>query len=188
MTPEQITTFAAAIAANTDQTIVDALAAGNNNAIVAWYNQTASPAVWVFKDSVDTDSAFKAIDKSEYIDVPASGGTTVTQLIQALEAASLARRQEVALNLMFANGTYDPSLEANRDALVAIFPSSMPNTRAAMLADGTRQATYAEALFITTASGPAGGDGSSQNNSAIAGFIGSVSLQDVRDAVAIING
>lgn len=183
----QLATFAADLEANTDQDVTDALAAGNNNAIVAWYNQQASPAVWVFRSSIDTDTAFDAIDKSEYVDVPASGGSTVAQLVQAIEAASLERRREFALELMLHNGTFDPSVESNRDALTDIFPPSMPLTRASLLEASTRQATYAEALFISAASGPAGGDGSAQGQAALAGFTGSIALQDVRDAVAIIN-
>lgn len=184
LTPEQIITFGNHIRANEDQTVVDALAVGDNNTIRDWYNQETSPAVWVFKSSVDTDSAFRSIDKDEYIDIPASGGSTVGDLVEAIEAASLARRQEIALNLMLANGTYDPREESNRDALVKIFPSSMPNTRAAFLADATRKANYAEAIFIATATGPAGGNGSAQGQAAIANYEGSVSKDDVRNALA----
>lgn len=159
--------------------VADALAAGNLGDIRDWYNGQASPNFWVFKASVDTDSAFKSIDKAEYVNVPASEGTTVAQLIESIEAASLARRQEVALELMLHNGTYDPSIESNRDALVKIFPATMPNTRAALLVDATRLATEAEKLFAIAASGPAGGDGSAQNNSAIAVITGQLTTADV---------
>ena len=188
LTSAQLQAFADDIDGNTDQTVIDALAAGSHNTIRNWYNQEASPAFYVFLTSVDTDTAFKSIDKSEYIDVPASGGTTVESLVEAIEAASLARRQEVALQLLLANGTYDPSVQANREALVEIFPNTMPNTRAAFLADAVRQANYIEKLFATEGSGPAGGDGSSANDAAIPGYEGNVTTADVDAAVALIGG
>ena len=179
----QLTTLGTHIRQNA--AVADALAAGNLGDIRDWYNGQASPAVWVFKNSVDTDSTFKAIDKSEYVDVAASGGSTVAALVQAVEDASLMRRQEHALDLMLHNGTYDPSVQGNREALVAIFPASMPNTRAALLADATYQANNVEALFISTASGPAGGGGSSQGNSALAGFTGTVTTSDIDQALEL---
>jgi len=171
LTEAQLQTLADDMEANTDQTVIDALAAGNNNALVAWYNGQASPDFWVFKHSVDVDEVRRSIDWSEVLD-----GTD-----------GLSVRQQWGFNTLMHNGTYDPSEANNRNGLVAIFPASMPNTRAAMLADATTLATYAEALFAETASGPAGGDGSAQNKSAIAVFAGSLSLQDIRDAVALID-
>ena len=171
LTQEQIATFAAHLEANENQTIIDALASGNNNAIVAWYNQTAEPAVWVFRHSVDVDEVRRSLDWDEVLD--GTDGLTV--------------RQQWGFNTLMHNGTYDPSEENNRQALIRIFPASMSDTRAAMLADATRNATYAESIFIQAATGPGGGNGSAQGQSAIAVFEGDISLQDVRDAVAIIN-
>lgn len=183
LTNAQLTTLGTHIRANA--AVAGDLAAGNLGAIADYYNGTATPSVFVFRVSVDTDTAFKSIDKDEYIAIPASGGGSVAELVQAVEAASLARRQEVALNLLLANGTYDPQVESNRDALTKIFPASMPNTRAAFLADATRLASYVESLFIAIASGPGGGDGSSQATSAIAQWSGSVSFHDIDRALEL---
>ena len=171
MTTEQLVTFAAHIEANEDADVVAALAAGNNNAIVDWYNQTASPSVWVFKHSVDVDEVRRSLDWDEVLDD--TDGLTV--------------RQQFGFNVLMHNGTYDPTELNNRNGLIKIFPSSMPNTRAAMLEDATRTATRAEAVFIETATGPGGGNGSAQAQSAIATFTGNVTRDDVRAAVAIIN-
>lgn len=176
MTPEQITTFAAHIEANTNQTIIDALAIGNNNAIVAWYNQEASPAVWVLQTNVSKQDFWLALDKSE-----------------TLDDLPFTAVEQWHIDLMFStNGgeSFDPQPEATRDALLLLFPGgagNRPNSRTAVLLAATRKATYAEAIFIQAASGPGGGDGSTQTGSAIAIFSGDVTLQNVRDAVAIIN-
>jgi len=171
MTEDQKQTYAAFLEASTDQTVIDALAAGNNNALVTWSNQEADPTFWVFMNSVSVDEVRRSLDWSEVL----HGTTGLTEL------------QQFGFDALLHNGTYDPSEENNREGLTKIFPVTMPNTRAAVLNDAVRHATNAEQVFAVEASGPAGGDGSAKAQAAIAEFYSSVSLQDIRDVVAIIN-
>lgn len=160
----QLVTFGNHIRANTDQAVIDALAAGALNAIAAWYNQDAAPDFFVFRTSVSTDDARKAIDYSEVLS----------------DTTPLGDVERWAFDNMLANGDFDPTVENNRDALVAIFNGSdYPNTRAALLAESVRLATEAEKIFAVTATGPAGGNGSNATNAAALVVDGDVTVSDV---------
>jgi hypothetical protein len=140
----------------------------NFNAIRAWYNADASPSFHVFKSSVSTDVARKAVDWSEVLD-------DVTPL------KDIARW---SFDQLLANGDYDAGSESNRDALAAIFAgTNYQNTRAAILAASVRLATEAEKLFAVTATGPAGGDGSSNTAAAALVYEGQLTNREVNLAL-----
>lgn len=136
-------------------------------AIAEAYNLQADPDFWVFLSSVNTDAVRDSLDWTEVLD----------------ETSGLTPAQQWGFDTLIHNGVYDPSKLNSRMALLSIFPAEMTNTRANLLSDATRLATRAEALFATTASGPAGGNGSAQNKSAIASFEGQLSYQDVKLAM-----
>lgn len=154
----QLVTFGNHIRANTDQTVIDALAAGNLNAIRDWYNQDASPNFWVLLDQLEVDSAIEAIDwDTDYAAIKDDMSTFL---------------------LLFRNGTYATRGPGARAALDNVF-SGASASKSAILGVATRLATYAESLFAVTATGPGGGDGSAQAQSANTVFLGDVTAQDV---------
>lgn len=166
----QLQTLATDLQNNTNQTVIDALAAGNNNALAEWYNQQASPDFFVFLNSVTVDEVRKSLDWSEVLD----------------DTNGLTDLQQFGFNTLFSNGDYDPSNPNNRTALINIFPPGMTNTRQAVLADATKLASNAEKLFSTTATGPGGGDGSAANQSAVSSFLGTLSSNDINLARELI--
>lgn len=116
-------------------------------------NQVAAPGYYVFVTSVDVDTVRQSLDWDEVLH--ATTGLTAIQ--------------QFGFNTLFHNGTYDPSLESSRDALVKIFPVHMSNTRQAILADATKLATIAEKLLASNGTGPGGGNGSAAAQSAVLG-------------------
>ena len=116
-------------------------------------NQIAAPGYFVFVTSVSVDDVRESLDYDEVLHAT----TGLTQI------------QQFGFNTLFSNGTYDPSLQSSRDALVKIFPVGMSNTRAAVLADATKLATIAEKLLSAAGTGPGGGNGSAAAQSAVMG-------------------
>lgn len=137
--------------------------------VAAWYN-TEDDTKWAFKTSVDTDDALKAIDYSEVLNV----------------LTPLSDIKRWAFDAMMRNGDFNPTIENNRDALVAIFSSDYSNTRAALLSEATRHPTRCEVLFMQAATGPAGGDGSSQTNAAALVFEGDVTNSEIDAALEAV--
>lgn len=161
----QCQTLADDMAANTNQAVIDALASGNNSALQEWYNGVAAPSFWVIISEVPVDDIVAAIEwDTDYVafkdDVP-------------------------ALAFLLSNGTYGPQPPGAREALNQVF-SGANATKNAVLAVATRLASYAEAIFAETTTGPGGGDGSSQATSAIPIVEGNLSLSDIQCAVALI--
>lgn len=62
LTDAQLTTLKADIEGNSNQTVIDALAAGAHNTIAAWYNGTASPDFYVYRTLVPIDEVSEAIE------------------------------------------------------------------------------------------------------------------------------
>ena len=86
------------------------------------------------------------------------------------------------LALLLANGVIHPGDPSVRTKLTTIFPAgTAPITRAAILAECTRIMNNLEKVFKTTATGPAGGDGSAQNVAANLPFEGAVTGNDISD-------
>lgn len=162
MTPEQLVTFGAHIRANEDAAIVAAVAAKDYKTIAGWYNQPASPDCWVFVSAVSVDEVRRSLDWDEIED-----DTKMTP------------QRQFMFNVLFANGSYEPPEVNNRQALIRIFPTAMPNCRAAVLADATEKATRAEQVFAVAGTGPGGGNGSAQAQSAVRGWQGEVDNRDV---------
>ena len=139
---------------------------GNIGAIRDLYNGDVDPVFRVFLSSVSVDKVRESLEWSEVAD-----------------DVKFTAQQQWMFNVLMHNGSYNPSIENNRDGLIVIFPAAMPLTRAAVLADATRHATIVEKLFAEEASGPGGGDGSASTNSAIAVFSGNVTTSQVQLAL-----
>jgi len=165
LTNAQVATLATDIENNTNQTVIDALAAGNNNAIRDWYNEQASPNFWVLKNSISVDELVESLDwTGEYADF---------------------KDDMPAIRLLLDNGTYAPQPVGAREALNAVFTGA-GNSKAAILGMATRTATNAEKLFAVSTTGPGGGNGSAQAQSAIPEVEGNITRDDVLAAVSLI--
>jgi len=131
-------------------------------------NRPASPNHFVFATSVSVDQARRSLDWTEVLH-PVTGLTAL---------------QQFGFNVLFAHGSYNPSLLSSRNALVQIFPSVITNTRAALLADATRLATVAEQLLAADGTGPGGGNGSAANQSRVMGpgAEGEITVENLQEA------
>lgn len=75
MTPSQLQTLKAAIAAETNQTFVDLRTAADETGMAAWYNADAAFQVW--KSSTDAASLFNAITWKSLTPADAADGTAL---------------------------------------------------------------------------------------------------------------
>ena len=150
---------------NTNQTVIDALAAGDNVTLRDWYNGLASPDFWILKSEVPVDDIVAAME----------WGTEYATFKDDMEAISF----------LLSNGTYAPQPPNAREALSAVFAGATV-TRSNILVTATRKASNAEKLFAVATTGPGGGDGSAQGTSAIPIVEGDLTLDDIRCAVALI--
>lgn len=69
LTAAQLTALKTDIQGNSDQTIINALAAGDNGAIATWYNQVASPDYHVYEPTVSSDSIRDAINANDIANI-----------------------------------------------------------------------------------------------------------------------
>lgn len=170
LTDAQSFAFGTDIRANTDPDVIAYLAAGQIGDIADWYNADDATK-WVFKTSMDTDEANKAVDWDEVLSATTS---------------PLSQLQQFTFDRLFKNGTLDPSDNSNRSALVNCFPGNgeYTATRAGLLALATRNPTKCEVLFITPGSGAGGGDGTAQGQAALLVFEGNVTNAEVDAALA----
>jgi hypothetical protein len=154
------------IRANPDPDVMSWLADGADNDIATWYSDAANqaPEVWVLVDSLTRDQVIASMDWAAEYDPGFKDDMTAIVFLVAAQ--------------------YDPRPAGNRHALNAVFAGAS-NTKTAVLAAATRAATPAESLYITPATGPGGGDGSSQGQSALAVFSGSVSSAEVSRALRL---
>ena len=161
LTDSQVAAFAADIAANENQPVIDALAIGNNNGILAWYNGQASPAYYLWRTSMTIqEMRDRHFDWAEVV-----GSLTTNSLL--------------ALMVLTGQDQIDPSRASMRGAFASIFAGpQLVNTRTALVDAAKRLATNIQKLFA---------DGDGTEGSPALAVVESISLQDVRDAVAIIN-
>lgn len=160
LTPAQLQTLKTDIESNTDQTVIDALAAGANNAIAAWYNQTASPDYYVYKNVVPINEVSAAIELDDVANMT-TGDNEKLKTFYALRTQS---------------GVF-ASKQSEREGFDDIFSAAAgDDSQQALIVLWRRLASNAEKLFAT-------GTGTSGDPSVMA-VDGAISLQDVRDALA----
>ncbi len=159
LTPAQRTTFKADIEGNSNQTVIDALAAGAHNAIATWYNQLASPQFVAWKTNITRTEIYTVVDWAEVVNIKSN--------------------DLLAFQIMMAEGQLDPSQANVRNGFSEIFRAtgnnSAPNTRTALVALNKRDATEGEKVFST-------GTGST-GDPAVMDFEGSLSATDVSNAL-----
>ena len=160
LTPGQVTTFKTDIDSNTNQLVINALAIGNNNGIVAWYNLDASPAFTVYKNLVPLEEVSLAIELDDVADITPADSDRLIKFF-ALRPGGV-----------FASNATD------RDGFDDVFSAAAgDDSQQALIALWKRLASHIEKLFAT-------GTGSA-GDPAVMGFEGPVSLQDVRNAIAV---
>lgn len=129
MTPEQYQALHDDMAAR--PLLAGAIAAGDDQAIAAHYNQAADPACLVWRTWVTKEEAFE-------------------QALDWSEVAGLNAAEEKIWNWMFQAGGMNPSKLNIRAGMVHAL-NSAPNTKAALIALSVRPATRYERLFAVGA-------------------------------------
>ena len=153
LTTAQRTILAAHIRANSDPTVVAALAVRNDNAIVTVYNADSSFVAW--RNQIEPDEYREALDWTE-VDNLTNGKARIWEwLTQGMTVSINASKANVraGLNNAFNNTT----------------------TKTNLLAIATRFATLAESLFAT-------GTGSTQSPGVLV-FDGDITAEDVGRAL-----
>lgn len=149
----QLTALGNDIRNNTNQTVIDALAAGDIGTILDWYNQAASPDFWMFRTNVgEMEIKEDGIVWSEHV------GLSIVEL--------------TVFERLTAGGGFDPSQENVRDGLAEIFKGgAQVSTRTNLLDLSSKLASNFEKLYAVDATGTtAGGDGSAQNAATVPGL------------------
>lgn len=173
----QLDTFKADILANTDPAVVAALAAGADNAIAEWYNQTASPAFWVWKNDVTTDDVGRTISLKDL------GNITTANSDRLNTAFTLYSQGEGAKG-------FSPSTATTRAFFADMFSGAAgAATRPLLLSLWQRTTNYIEKLFATGTGTQGTGEINGTSGQPDAGspatlvFEGTVSSSDVRAAL-----
>ena len=157
LTSAQLVTLKAAIAAETNPTLVAARTAGATGAMADWYNLASTFVVW--KTSVPVAQVGNAMDSVE---------------VAGLTTANTNRLQVMAA---YAGVAFNPSVANVRAGFDSVFSGAGGvNTRAALLALWKRFATNAEKLFAT-------GNGADATPGALV-FEGNVRNEDIVAALA----
>ena len=159
LTDVQLTTLKADIEGNANQTVIDALAAGANNAIASWYSGDASPDYWVYKDLVPIDE--------------------VSAVIELDDVANMTTGDNEKLKTFYAirQGGVFADKASDRDGFDDIFSAAAgDDSQQALIALWKRLANNLEEAFAT-------GTGTNGDPSIMA-VVGDCSLQNVRDALA----
>ena len=165
MTDAQLQVYSDSIAANTDPTVVNAVAAGDHQAIAEWYNDVSIPDVWTLVSSISRTGMIASMDWPNEYDP--------------------GFKDDIEAIIFITGDSYDPRPVESRNALNAAF-SGAPNTKAGILGLATALTSYVRALFIQATTGPGGGDGSSNANAALDILNEDVSVDDTRTAVLMI--
>ena len=167
LTPSQLQTLKAAIAAETDVAFVEYRTNGQTDLMRDWYNTEATPTLWVSVSNVSTALVGKVIN---YV---------------AFSALTTANRDRLTgfmlLNPITFDGTKADVKELlSADTAAGIFSGALggqgADTRAAMDAIMRRAVTRCERLYVTGA-GTAASPG-------LAGFVGKISSSDISAALA----
>lgn len=140
LTTEQLATLRAAILAETDATFVAARTAGATGAMADFYNQTASPAFYVWR---------RSLSRHAILTGTSDDGTTFAWAAGAYISRSQGERD--AFREMFSStGSVDPSLASIQAAFNDIFSGTGgAGNRAHITAMSRRPVTRAERLFAT---------------------------------------
>ena len=134
LTTAQLATFKADIIANTNQAVIDALAAGAHNAIAAWYNGTASPDFYMFRTLVSPDEVGMVIELDDVANM-------TTGDVEKLNSFFRLRPGGFSGNSLSDRAGFDDVLSS----------AAADDSQQAIIALWKRLATEAEKLFSTGA-------------------------------------
>ena len=158
LTTAQLATLKADIIANTNQTVIDALAAGANNAIADWYSADTAD-YWVYRDLVPINEVSEAIELDDIANMTTGDNEKLKTFYVIRQGGVFASKasDRTGFNDIFSAAAGDDS----QQALIALWK---------------RIANELEKLFAT-------GSGTNGSPSTTA-VIGDCTLQNVRDALA----
>jgi hypothetical protein len=161
LTDAQLTTLAAAIAAETDPTFVGYRTTGNNGSMTQWFNEPSVPAFICWRTDVQAEEI---------------GNAWVGTDIDGMSALNMQRLQLLLASAP--SGVFDMSRADRRAGFENPFGTNVNNaSRVAMRAAWKRTATKAERLFVT-------GTGSDATPG-LFGWQGQLTVDDIRAAVAL---
>lgn len=164
LTPAQLQTLKAAIAAETDAAFVADRTVGNTGLMAEFYNQAASPDFWAWRTSVH---------KREFTSSTSVDGTVFAWTGTGFITRSVGER-DAWRELFDAEGFCNPSLANVRQAFTDIFSGATapaPANRTHLSTVARRKVTRGERLFAT-------GTGSTASPGLL-GFEGAVSNEDI---------
>ena len=157
MTPEQDVVLAAAINADTDQRVIDALLINDMGSIANVYNEKASPDFWVYRTNVNADEVRREVRLADI-------------------AAMTATNKDRVLSFFTLREEFDGSNADTRDAFTdALGGAAGANSRNAIALLWTETARKAEKLFAVGAG--------STGSPATRGFVGTLSSYDIAHAL-----
>ena len=158
------------ILANTDPTVVQALADGNAGVIAAWYNGDASPAYWVLRCVVGVGEIRQAIDAHNLVDITAADLDRVMALLELRSGSGGEGGGELG---------FSGEVETDRTAWDDAFSSAAGDeSQQAIAALWTRVATYAEVVHALST-----GTGADAANADTTSWQGTLTFQDVTQAL-----
>ena len=167
LTPSQLTDLKTDIQGNSNQTVIDALAAGDVGAIAGFYNLGASPDYWIFKNEVPASELSQAIDLQDMVDITAADKDRVLAMF---EIRTLANPDDAVFH------GDDPRTRSAWDDVFSA--ASGDNSQQAINALWTRVATNAEKVFSLST-----GSGANKNNADTTSWQGTLTHQDVSAAL-----
>lgn len=162
--------FKTDIEGNTDQAVIDALAAGDSGAIAAWYNQDASPAHWVFRCLVSVGEIRQAIDAHNLVDITSADLDRVMALLELRGGSGAQGGNEIG---------FSGEVETDRTAWDDAFSAAAGDeSQQAIALLWTRVATYAEQVHALGT-----GTGADAANADTSSWQGTVTFSDVNKAL-----
>jgi hypothetical protein len=157
--------------AETDPVVVAALAAGNNTGLRDWYSGDAVPAYWIYRKSVPVREVAIAVNLQNMVDI------TATDKDRALAIFTIRN-----LSGDEGGGAFNGEVASDRSAWDDVFSSAAGDeSQQAIAALWTRAATNFEKVFALST-----GSGADAANADTTELQDVLTLQDIRDAVALI--
>ncbi len=164
LTDAQLVTYKSHIDANTDPTVVQAVADGANNVITTYYDDESDPEYWIFRREVPMEEVRDAIDAMDIVTMQTADRDRMLALL------------EVRAERGFSG-------ESGNDILAwdDVFSSPLVDTsQQAIAALWTRVARNIETVFAQGT-----GTGADADNADVTTYQGGVTIEDTRKAMEL---